>query len=450
MTSNQPSSDTPQGPKGASRDSSRRDVLRAAGAAGALAATASVTKASAQDAAQDGAADTPILKVGLIGCGGRGTGAAQQALRADPNVQLYAMGEVFEDQLQNSLRTLQGVGDIKDRIDVPADRQIIGHDCHEKITDMCDVVLFASTPHFRPAQVEYAVKAGKHMFVEKPVAVDGPGLRRIWQACNEAKDKGIAVVTGLCYRYENKKRAVIERSHAGEIGEIKAVEVCYDTGALWYREPKPDWTPMEHQLRNWLYYSWCSGDHVAEQAIHNLDKMIWVMGDRPPLSVKAQGGRAVRTEEKFGNVFDHFNAVFDFGENVKGFFSCRQWANAARDVSDHVYGTKGTAHLMGVNPKIEGENKWRWRAPEGMVDNMYQNEHDQMFASIRAGKPIHDGDVMCRATLLALMVRMSAYSGQVITWEQALESKEDLTPKSYEWGDNDVPPVARPGITPFT
>lgn len=421
---------------------SRRDVLRAAGAATALGATSSLAHGAAQDAA-----DVPILKVGLIGCGGRGSGAATNALRADPNVRLVAMGDAFEDQLEKSLKNLQAVEDIKDQIDVPPANRIVGLDCHEKIVDMCDVVLFASTPHFRPAQVEYAVKAGKHMFVEKPVAVDAPGLRRIWQACNDAKDKNIAVVTGLCYRYQNAKRATVEKIREGAIGKITALECSYDTGELWYREPTPDWTEMEHQVRNWLYYTWCSGDHVAEQAIHNLDKMIWAMDDKPPIKVKAQGGRIVRTDPKFGNVFDHFNAVFDFGENVKGFFSCRQWNGAVRDVSDHIYGTKGTAHLM--THKVEGENPWRWRTPEGMNDNMYQNEHDQMFASIRAGKPIHDGDVMCRATLLALMVRMSAYTGQEISWNQALESKEDLTPKSYEWGANEVPPIAQPGITPF-
>ncbi|MFT6832925.1 MAG: putative dehydrogenase [Planctomycetota bacterium] len=427
---------------GAPAGQSRRDVLRAASAATALAATSSLASAGGQESDA-----TKILKVGLIGCGGRGSGAATNALRADPNVKLIAMGDVFEDQLEKALTNLKNVEDIKDQIDVPPENRIIGFDCHEKITDMCDVVLFASTPHFRPAQVEYAVKAGKHMFVEKPVAVDAPGLRRIWQACNDAKDMGIAVVTGLCYRYENKKRATIQKIREGAIGEIKALECSYDTGALWYREPGPDWTEMEHQVRNWLYYSWCSGDHVAEQAIHNLDKMIWAMDDKPPISVKAQGGRIVRTDPKFGNVFDHFSAVFDFDNNVKAFFSCRQWAGAVRDVSDHIYGTKGTAHLM--THKIEGENPWRWRTPEGMNDNMYQNEHDQMFASIRAGKPIHNGDIMCRATLLALMVRMSAYSGQEISWNQALESKEDLTPAKYEWGPNAVTPVAQPGITPF-
>ncbi len=427
--------DGPSGP-------SRRQVLRAAGAVTALGATSAISRA---DGAQDDA--TKELRIGLVGCGGRGGGAVRDALGADPNIKLVAMGDVFPDRIESKLTELMAVEEFAGRIDVPEENRITGFDCNEKVTDLCDVVLFASTPHFRPQQVEYAVRAGKHMFVEKPVATDAPGLRRIWAACEEAKAKNIALVSGLCYRYQHAKRATIEKIREGAIGEIKAIECSYDTGSLWHRGQKDEWSEMETQLRNWLYYTWASGDHIAEQAIHNLDKMIWAMDDKPPLSVKAQGGRIVRTDPKFGNIFDHFSAVYDFGEGVKGFFSCRQWGGADRDVSDHIYGTKGIAHLM--THRVEGETEWRWRKPEGMVDNMYQNEHDEMFASIRAGKPIHQGDVMCRATLLALMGRMSAYTGKKITWDQALESEWSLAPTAYEWGDNPVPPVAQPGITPF-
>ncbi len=433
---------------------SRREVLRAAGAATAIGATtlgATTTLASALG--QERSPATANLRVGLIGCGGRGGGAVRNALRADPNVTLVALGDAFQDRVDAMHEQLSNDPEFGPRMDVPEENRIVGLDCHEKVTDLCDVVLFASTPHFRPAQVEYAVKAGKHMFVEKPVATDGPGLRKIWNACNEAKSKNIAVVTGLCYRYQKAKRATIEQIRGGAIGEVKAVECSYDTNGLWYREPKDTWKggEMEVQLRNWLYYSWCSGDHIAEQAIHNLDKMIWAMDDQPPVKVKAQGGRISRTDQKYGNVFDHFSAVYDFGKGVKGFFSCRQLEGADRDVSDHIYGTKGVAHLMTHRvDDVDGENVWRFRLPEGEGDDMYQNEHDAMFKSIREGRPIHDGDVMCRATLLALMGRMSAYTGTEISWNQALESKEDLSPKAYEWGDNSVAPVARPGFTKFS
>jgi predicted dehydrogenase len=420
---------------------SRRQVLRAAGVATALGATSAIAGASAR---QD--EDPPTLRLGLVGCGGRGGGAVRDALRADPNTKLVAMGDAFDDRISAKLAELNAEEEFKGRIDVPSERAFAGFDCHEKVTDNCDVVLMASTPHFRPAQVEYAVKAGKHMFVEKPVATDAPGLRRMWAACDEAKEKNLAVVSGLCYRYQNAKRATIEKIREGAIGEIKAIECSYDTGGLWHRGQKPEWSEMETQLRNWLYYTWASGDHIAEQAIHNLDKMIWTMGDKPPLSVKANGGRIVRTDPKYGNIYDHFSAVYDFGDGVKGFFSCRQIPGAFRDVSDHAFGTKGIAHLQ--SHRIEGETNWRYRNP-GVPDNMYQNEHNELFASIRAGEPIHNGDYMCRATLLALMGRMSAYTGQEISWNQALESKEDLAPKGYDFGDNPVKPVAQPGITPF-
>jgi len=420
---------------------SHRQVLRAAGAATALGATTALAGAAGR---QDEA--PPTLRLGLVGCGGRGGGAVRDALRADPNTKLVAMGDAFDDRISAKLAELNAEEEFKGRIDVPGERAFAGFDCHEKVTDNCDVVLMASTPHFRPAQVEYAVRAGKHMFVEKPVATDAPGLRRIWAACDEAKEKNLALVSGLCYRYQNAKRATIQKIREGAIGDIKAIECSYDTGALWHRGEKPEWSEMETQLRNWLYYTWASGDHIAEQAIHNLDKMIWAMDDKPPIKVKANGGRIVRTDPKFGNIFDHFSAVYDFGDGVKGFFSCRQIAGAFRDVSDHVYGTKGIAHIQ--SHRIEGEENWRYRNP-GVPDNMYQNEHNELFASIRAGEPIHNGDYMCRATLLALMGRMSAYTGQEISWNQALESQEDLSPASYDFGDNPVKPVAQPGITPF-
>jgi myo-inositol 2-dehydrogenase / D-chiro-inositol 1-dehydrogenase len=429
----------------------RRTLIQAGAAAAATGLGGSAFARRQDDEDEDDA--TKTLRIGVVGCGGRGSGATFDALQADPNTKIVALGDVFPDRIDSAYNNMLLEAEQKgwrERLDVPPERRFSGFDCHEKVTDACDVVLFASTPHFRPAQVEYAVKAGKHMFVEKPVATDAPGLRRIWQACNDAKDKNIAVVTGLCYRYDPAKQATIARIREGLIGRIHAVECSYDTGALWYREVSEDASDMERQLRNWLYYTWASGDHVAEQAIHNLDKMIWAMDDVPPLKVKAQGGRIVRRDPKFGNVFDHFSAVYTFPNDVKGFFSCRQWEGAHRDVSDHVYGSKGIARTQShYVENLDGEKVWRYRAEEGVEQNMYHAEHNAMFASIRAKKPIHDGDIMCNATLLALMCRMSAYTGQEISWNQALESKEDLAPKSYEFGPNPVQPVAQPGITPF-
>ena len=232
------------------------------------------------------------------------------------------------------------------------------------------------------------------MFVEKPWH-GRPGLRRIWAACDEAKEKNLAVVSGLCYRYQNAKRATIEKIREGAIGEIKAIECSYDTGGLWHRGQKPEWSEMETQLRNWLYYTWASGDHIAEQAIHNLDKMIWTMGDKPPLSVKANGGRIVRTDPKYGNIYDHFSAVYDFGDGVKGFFSCRQ-SGAFRGVSDHAFRRRVSRTCSPTGSRARRTGATGTRVP----DNMYQNEHNELFASIRR-QAIHNGDYMCRATLAA-------------------------------------------------
>lgn len=426
----------------------RRTVLRGASAAAAMGAVSPV--ASAIGGQESDA--TRTLKIGIVGLGGRGRGAIFNALQADANTKLHAISELFADRLESGLEMVEKEAanrGIEDRIDVPEERRFSGFEGYKQVIDACDVVLFASTPHFRPAQVEYAVQKRKHMFVEKPVATDSTGLRRIWKACDEAKDLGIALVTGLCYRYSPAKIASVQKTRE-LVGDIHAVECSYDTQGLWHRGEKPEWSEMETQLRNWLYYTWASGDHVAEQAIHNLDKMLWVLGDVMPTKVKAQGGRIVRTEAKYGNVFDHFSAVFSFESGIKGFFSCRQWVNGHRDVSDHVYGTKGTGHLM--RHRVEGKDgksMWRYRAEEGVEQDMYNAEHNAMFASIRAGKPIHDGDIMCRATLAALMVRMSAYTGKELTAEQVLNSEEDLAPKEYSFGPNPVQPVAQPGVTPF-
>jgi len=386
-------------------------------------------------------------RIGLLGCGGRGAGAAAQALKADPDNVLVALGDVFPDMLANTLASLTADLELAPRVDVPEGRQFVGFNSYKQVIDACDVVLLCTSPHFRPLHTEYAVKQGKHMFIEKPVAVDAPGLRRFWAASDEARAKGLALMPGLCYRYEKKKQEIVRRVHEGAIGDIVALECSYNTGGLWHRGRQESWSDMEWQMRNWLYHTWLSGDHVVEQAIHNLDKALWVMGDVPPVSVVASGGRSVRTDPMYGNVFDHFNARLRWESGQRCFFSCRQWSGAKSEVSDHIYGKRGVAHIQ--THRIEGENPWSWRAPEEFVDDMYQNEHDELFRSLREGQPVHGGDYLCKATLMAIMVRMSAYTGQEITWNQALESTEDLTPAAYEWGDLEVGPIAVPGVTPF-
>jgi predicted dehydrogenase len=403
---------------------SRRDFLAVSTAtAASLAALAPAVRAAGSD----------VLKVGLIGCGGRGTGAAAQALNADPKA---------------SLEQLRADDRIARKVQVPADHCFTGFNAYRELLQSgVDVVLLTTPPHFRPLHLQAAVDAGKHIFCEKPVAVDAPGVRRVLAACREARQKNLAVVSGLCWRYHHAKRETFQRVHEGAIGDIVAMQCTYNTGPLWSFKRQKHWSDMEWQLRNWLYFTWLSGDHIVEQHIHSLDKVAWAMKDQPPLKAVGTGGRQVRTSPDFGHIYDHFAVVYEYPGGVKAFSACRQQANTAHDVSDHLMGTLGTCDVM--KHTITGKYPWSHKADRSQPDDMYQNEHNELFASIRAGKPINDGERMSYSTLMAIMGRMAAYTGQVISWEQALNSREDLTPLAYEMGPLPVAPVAKPGITRF-
>jgi myo-inositol 2-dehydrogenase/D-chiro-inositol 1-dehydrogenase len=424
-------------PRPASR--SRRDVLRTTAAAAAVASTAPYS--SAGKALRPGGDE--LLRVGLVGCGGRGRGAALNALHADPNTKLVALADAFPEPLADAHRYLSAEASIAAQVEVDEDHRFVGFDAYEELIDVCDVVLLATSPHFRPLHVEAAVKAGKHLFVEKPVATDPVGLRRIWAASERARDKGLSLVSGLCYRYEFGKQETVERVQDGAIGDITAMQTTYNTGALWHRGRKPEWSEMEFQMRNWLYFTWLSGDHICEQHIHSLDKLAWVKGGCP-VKATSSGGRVQRTDEKFGNIYDHFNTVFEWDDGVRGFSSCRQWSGASNDVSDYVFGTRGTCNIQ--RHLIEADSgKWRYRGKG--PDDMYQNEHNAFFASIRSGEPIYDGDYMCESTLMSIMGRLAAYTGKTVTREEVLNSKLDLSPKAYKWGDHECAPIAIPGVT---
>jgi predicted dehydrogenase len=307
------------------------------------------------------------------------------------------------------------------------------------VIESADVVLLATPPHFRPLHVRAGVEAKKHLFIEKPVATDAPGVRSMLASAAIAREQRTAFVSGLCYRYERAKRETLRRIHAGDIGAVRAIQTTYNTGGLWHRGRQPEWSDMEWQVRNWLYFSWLSGDHIVEQHIHSLDKTAWVM-DEYPLSCTSSGGRSVRTGAEFGDVYDHFNTVYTWKNGVRAFSSCRQWDGAATDVSDHVFGSEGVAHLQ--SHQIEGSHPWRHRSDE--PDDMYQNEHDALFAAIRAGEPLDDGVYMSQSTLMGIMARMSAYTGKTVSWDEAMSSDLDLSPPAYEWGALEVRPPARP------
>jgi predicted dehydrogenase len=394
-------------------------------------------------------AGSDLLRIGLIGCGGRGTGAAGDALKADPHVKLVALGDAFADRLQSSLATLRKDEDVAARVEVPAERCFVGFEAYRQVIACADVVLLCTPPHFRPAHLRAAVEAGKHVFAEKPVAVDAPGVRSVLASCERARQKRLSVVSGLCLRYDNGFRATVQRLQGGAVGDVVALQANDYRGPIWVRARQPGWSDLEWQMRNWYYFTWLSGDFNVEQHVHFLDVCAWVMNDAYPVRAVGLGGRQVRTGPEFGHIYDHFAVTYEYANGVKLFSTCRQMSGCTNDISAHVLGTKGRAVLSegkhGLVIKAAGD--WHYAGP---ANQMYQAEHAVLFAGIRTGQPVDNGAYMARSTLLAIMGRMAAYTGQSITWEMALNSKEDLTPPHYAWdAPLSVPPVARPGRTRF-
>jgi predicted dehydrogenase len=416
----------------------RRDFLKKSAAASTALAALTVPRF-----AHAGADET--LKVGLVGCGNRGSGAAVDALSADPHARLVAMGDTFADHAHNALNTIKRNSPTPEQVAVSDDRVFSGFDAYKQVIDSgVDVVILATPPHFRPQHLQYAVEKGKHTFVEKPIATDVPGVHAVMATCDAAKKKNLAVVSGLCWRYAPHVKETIARVQDGAIGEIVAIESSYNTGTEWYRGDKPEWSPMEYQLRNWLYYSWLSGDHIVEQAVHSLDKTAWLQGDASPTRAMGMGGRQQRTDSKLGNIFDHHAVFYEYPSGVRVYFTCRRQKNCSRSVDETVLGTKGRAQI--IAGRIDGEKPWRF---SGKKPSMYREEHGALFKSIRDGNPINNGHYMCNSTLIAIMGRMCTYTGQDLTWEQLNGSKERLGPDQYAWGDVQVPSVAIPGVTKF-
>ncbi len=391
------------------------------------------------------AAGSDLLNVGLIGCGGRGTGAAEQALKADPNVQLYAMGDAFADRIESSLAELNRKPDLRGKLDVAAERRFVGLDNYRHVIDACDVVLLCSPPGFRPAHMQEAVAKGKHIFAEKPVAVDAPGVRTVQAACEEARRKRLSVVSGLCWRYDRGMRETFARIHEGRAGEIVALQCNYLTSPIKNFPRTPAMTEAEYQVRNWYYHTWLSGDFNVEQHIHSLDKMAWAMRDQTPIKATGLGGRQARPAENYGHIYDHMSVIYEYANGVKCFAACNQMENTVREVKDYVFGTAGKVDVMGH--RIAGRNPWAYQRPAGVV-SMYQQEHNELFASIRNSTPINNGDYMCKSTLMAIMGRVACYTGKAITWDQVSNSQENLMPANLRWDMAiPVPTVAIPGVT---
>ncbi len=430
----------------AARTTSRRTFLKQSTAA-VIGGTLAATMASARMAHADGS-DT--LKVGLIGCGGRGMGAAVNALGADPNVCLTALADLFPDRIngaKSSLPEQLKALNMEAKYQVTDEQCLVGFDAYQKVmaTDV-DVVLLTTSPHYRPLHLKAAVDAGKHIFCEKPVAVDPTGVRSVLATSEEAAKKGLNIVSGLCWRYDLGVRETINRIRDGAIGEIRAIHENYLTSTLWLHPRKPEWSEMEYQNRNWLYYNWLSGDHIVEQFVHSLDKSMWLMGDQPPARCFGLGGRQARIDPEYGPIFDHFAICYEWENGVKSFAYTRQMKSCFNDVDDYVIGTTGHAKVLakGSNGLINGETVYKGEKP-----GMYDYEHQELFKAIRDGKPINNGRYMSLSTMLAIMGREACYTGQSLEWDAALNAEMRLGPTTYAWGDVPVDSVPMPGVTAF-
>ncbi len=391
------------------------------------------------------AAGDDTIRIGLIGCGGRGTGAASQALRADKSIKLVAMADAFENNLEGKLKQLKKDKEIEAKIDVPKDRRFVGFDAYQQlIASDVDLVILATPPGFRPIHLAAAVAADKHVFMEKPVAVDGPGIRSVVASAAEAKKKGLALGVGLQRHHQSPYIETIQRLQDGAIGDIVASRVYWNGAGVWVRPRKEGQTEMEYQMRNWYYFNWLCGDHIVEQHIHNLDVINWLKGAYP-VSCQGMGGRQVRTGEDTGEIFDHHAVEYEYADGSRMFSCCRHIPNCWSSVSEHVQGTKGTADISGAKINANDSSKWRYRGPN---PNPYQVEHNELFASIRSGEPYNEGEYGAYSTMTSIMGRMATYSGKKIAWEQALNSEIDLSPNKYAWdAAPPVPSVAVPGVT---
>jgi len=425
------------------RSITRREFVATTAALGAAAATAPAF-ASGLRARRDG------VRVGLIGCGGRGTGAAWNALEADPDTRIVAMADLFEDRLNGARERLASEGAVerfRDRGTVPREYCHVGFEAYREVVDRRDVdmVILATPPHFRPMQFEAAVNAGKHVFMEKPVAVDPAGVRRVIEAARKAKSKNLSVVTGTQRRHEHSYLDAMQRIRGGALGEPVAARVYWNQGGLWVQERKPEHSDMEWQVRNWLYFTWVSGDHIVEQHIHNLDVANWVMGG-PPVRCMGMGGREVRTADKYGQIFDHFAIEYEYPGDRFVQSMCRQIDGCAGRVEEVVHCSEGKAVLRPNFARFSGRSDWR---AESNPRSPYVQEHIDLLASIRAGAGLNEAERTAESTLTAIMGRMSAYTGEEVTWEQAMNSELDLSPPAYEFGPLPTMEVAVPGRTPL-
>ena len=418
-------------------DISRRAFVQSTAAAAAALAFPSGVFAFGSD----------TLRVGLIGCGGRGTGAARDCLRGSEGVELVAMGDLMPDRLEQSRAELTKAAatdsGLAAKLKVTPERCFTGFDAFQKVLSAgVDLVILATPPGFRPQHLEAAVAAGKHIFAEKPVAIDAAGVRSVLATYERAKQKNLGIGVGTQRRHQAEYLATIKRIHDGAIGEVRGGQVFWNQGGLWSREKQTEWTDGEWQIRNWLYFVWISGDHIVEQHVHNIDVANWVLRAHP-LRAVGVGGRQFRTEPRFGHIYDHFAIDFEYPNGVHVMSMCRQIQGTRNRIGEQFIGTMGTSNAAG---EIAGRTAWKFESNDKPVPPMVQ-EHTDLVASIRAGKPFNELKQIAESTLSAIMGREAAYTGQELAWDEVLNAEQNLTPPAVAFGPLDVPPVPMPGRT---
>lgn len=423
---------------GNSSTTSRRDFIKTTAAAvvsGSIAA-----RLDTIPGAYAGGSDA--IKIGLVGCGGRGTGAAIDAISSAEGVRLAAMGDVFKDRIDDSRKNL--IKRFGAEFSPPDDDHCFtGFDAYEKvIASDVNYIVLATPPGFRPRHLKAAVAAGKNIFTEKPVAVDGAGIRAVLSLVEPAKQKGLGIAAGTQRRHQTSYVEMMKQIHDGAIGDIVAARCYWNQGSLWKKDREKDWSDLEWQMRNWLYFTWLSGDHIVEQHVHNIDVINWAMQAHPAQAV-GLGGRQARTDPAYGHIFDHFAIDYEYENGVHLMSMCRQIDGCANNVSESLVGAKGLCNFGRFT--ITGAREWKF--PKEKENQPYVQEHTDLIASIRSGKPINELKTVAESTLTAIMGRMSTYTGKAVTWAQALNSKEQLMPEKLAWGPMPVPPVAIPGQT---
>jgi predicted dehydrogenase len=416
----------------------RRDFIKTASVASMASLIAAVSGSGGRCASGSDA-----IRIGVIGAGGRGTGAAINAVNAAPGVEIVALFDPFQDRIGKSLRTLRER--VPDAVKVTPETCFTGLDGYARLLAIKKInyIVTAAPPGFRPIHLKAAIEAGKNVFMEKPVAVDPVGVRSVIASSELAAKKGLAIVAGTQRRHQQRYLETMKRIRDGAIGEVVGGQCYWNQGELWVIPKTAEMSEMEWQCRNWLYFSWTSGDHIVEQHVHNIDVMNWAFG-ATPVKVMGMGGRQVRTAPEYGNIFDHFAVEFEYPNGARVMSMCRQIPGCADRVEEKIVGTKG--HAFGYG-EISGPSAWKFESGE---PDPYVVEHTDLIASIRSGNPLNEGQRIAESTLCAIMGRMSAYTGRALSWDWAMKaSKLDLTPANMEFGPNPVDPVAVPGETPL-